>query len=228
MAEKLLRPCFVPHLDTTEGVADLEFFFDPVCPWAWITSRWVVNVMEEQSMEVDWRFICLRMVNEERDYGKEFPPGYERGHTRGLELLRVAAAVRTQEGASAVLALYSLIGRTMHNEGNPAAFDDPRGVERILAELGCSSDLAGAASSSEYDDLLRAETREALDRCGGDIGTPVLSFSPPDGPSFFGPVISKAPTGPEAVALWDAVVALGANPHFSELKRSLRGAPEFD
>lgn len=209
-------------------MVDLEFFFDPVCPWAWITSRWVVNVMEEQSMEVDWRFICLRMLNEERDYGKEFPPGYERGHTRGLELLRVAAAVRTQEGASAVPALYSLIGRTMHDEGNPAAFDHSRGIERILAELGCSSDLAAASSSSEYDDLLRAETREALDRCGGDIGTPVLSFSPPDGPSFFGPVISKAPKGREAVALWDAVVALGTNPHFSELKRSLRGAPEFD
>ena len=209
-------------------MADLEFFFDPVCPWAWITSRWVVNVMEEQPMEVDWRFICLRMVNEDRDYDKEFPSGYERSHTRGLELLRVAAAVRTQHGASAVLALYSLIGRTMHNESNATAFDDRRGVERILAELGCSSDLAGAAGSSEYDDLLRAETKEALHRCGGNIGTPVLSFSPPDGPSFFGPVISKAPKGGEAVELWDAVVALGANPHFSELKRSIRGAPEFE
>lgn len=214
-------------MDRTESMADLEFFFDPVCPWAWMTSRWVVNVMEEQPIDVEWRFICLRMVNEERDYVKEFAPGYERSHTRGLELLRVAAAVRTQAGASAVPTLYTLIGRTIHNEGNAAALDDRRGLERILVELGCSG-VAGAATTSEYDDLIRAETQEALDRCGGNIGTPVLSFAPPDGPSFFGPVISKAPKGTEAVELWDAVVTLGANPHFSELKRSNRGRPEFD
>lgn len=179
-------------------------------------------------MEVDWRFICLRMVNEERDYGNDFPPDYERSHTRGLALLRVAAAVRAHEGAPAVLALYSLIGRTIHNDGNATVFDDPEGVMRVLAQLGYSSDLAGAASTSEYDELIRAETTEALERCGGNIGTPVLSFSPPDGPSFFGPVINKAPKGVEAVELWDAVVTLGANPCFSELKRSLRGRPEFD
>ena len=75
---------------------------------------------------------------------------------------------------------------------------------------------------------MRAETAEALQRCGGNIGTPVLSFAPPGGPSFFGPVINKAPKGKEAVELWDAVLALGNNPHFSELKRSLRGRPDFD
>ena len=209
-------------------MADLDFFFDPVCPWAWITSRWVVNVIDEQPMDVDWRFICLRIVNEHRDYEKEFPPGYDRGHTRGLELLRVAAAVRAEVGPQGVLPLYSVVGRIMHDERSREAFDDPATTERVLAELGFPLHLAASATSTDYDEVIRFETQQALDRCGGNIGTPVLSFSPPDGPSFFGPVINKAPKGREAVELWDAVVALGSNPHFSELKRSLRGRPQFD
>jgi len=209
-------------------MADLEFFWDPVCPWAWITSRWVVNVCAEQPMDVDWKFICLRIVNEDKDYERDFRPGYERGHTRGLELLRVAAAVRQRSGNEAVLPLYTAFGRTIHLERDAVAFDERGGIERILTELGHPAELADAAYSTEYDKVVRAETAEALERCGGNIGTPVLSFAPPDGPSFFGPVINKAPKGKEAVQLWDAVLALGNNPHFSELKRSLRGRPDFD
>ena len=208
-------------------MADLEFFWDPVCPWAWLTSRWVVNVIEEKGMEVDWRFISLRIVNEARDYEKEFRAGYERGHTRGLELLRVAAAARTTLGPETVLPLYTAFGERIHLEKNPESFDDPSGVASILTTLGYPAELGAAATSTDHDELIRAETQEALDRCGGNIGTPVLSFTPPDGPSFFGPVINKAPKGKEAVELWDAVMALGSNPHFSELKRSLRGRPDF-
>ena len=208
-------------------MAEVEFFWDPVCPWAWITSRWVVNVVAEKSMEVDWRFISLRMVNEDEDYEK-FPADYEHFHNRGLELLRVAAAVRAELDRHAVLPLYSALGRVIHNEGNVTALEGRAGVERVLVELGYPPELAGAAESSEHDDVVRADTREALDRCGGNIGTPVLSFSPPDGPSFFGPVISRAPKGREALDLWDAVVTLGSNPHFSELKRTTRERPVFD
>jgi 2-hydroxychromene-2-carboxylate isomerase len=209
-------------------MADLEFFWDPVCPWAWLTSRWVVNVVAEKPMDVDWRFISLRLINADKDYAKDFREGYERGHTRGLELLRVAAAAREEIGPEAMLPLYSAFGRTIHVEANPTAFDDPGGVEGILEELGYPTTLGAAAYSTERDELLRAEGQEALDRCGGNIGTPVLSFSPPDGPSFFGPVINRAPKGSEAVELWDAVMALGSNPHFSELKRSTRGRPQFE
>jgi hypothetical protein len=179
-------------------------------------------------MQVDWRFISLRMVNHERDYEKDFGPGYERGHMRGLELLRVAAAVRAELGNDAVLPLYSVFGRTIHNERNREVFDERRGVEEALAELDYPLALAAAATTSGYDDLIWTETNQALDRCGGNIGTPVLTFTPPDGPSFFGPVINVAPKGKEAVELWDAVLALGSNPHFSELKRSTRGRPQFD
>lgn len=209
-------------------MADLEFFWDPVCPWAWLTSRWVVNVMAEQPMDVDWKFICLRIVNEAKDYEKDFSPGYERGHTRGLELLRVAAKVREEAGREAMLPLYTAYGRVIHLQKNAVAFDDRSGIEAVLGGLGHPTEWADAAYVTDYDAVVRAETAEALERCGGNIGTPVLSFTPPDGPSFFGPVINKAPKGSEAIELWNAVLALGTNPHFSELKRSLRGRTQFD
>ena len=214
-------------------MAELEFFWDPVCPWAWITSRWVVNVTDEraargESLDVDWKFICLRIVNDAKDYEKDFAPGYQRGHMRGMELLRVAAAVRAEAGPEAMLPLYTAYGRIIHDQHDPTAFDDPTGVEGVLRDLGHPVAPAEAATSTDFDDVLRTETAEALDRCGGNIGTPVLSFAPPDGSSFFGPVISKAPKGADALALWDAVTALGTNPYFSELKRSTRSRPQFD
>ncbi len=179
-------------------------------------------------MEDDWRFISHRIVNKDRHNETEFRPGYERGHTRGLELLRVAAAVRLELGGEAVLPLYTVLGRVIHHERAAPSFDEPGGMQGVLEELGYPVALGAAATSTEHDELIAFETQEALDRCGGNIGTPVLSFTPPDGPSFFGPVINKAPKGQAAVDLWDAVVALGSNPHFSELKRSTRGRPEFD
>ena len=179
-------------------------------------------------MEVDWRFISLRMVNKDRDYATEFRAGYERGHTRGLELLRVAAAVREELGRDAVLPLYTAFGEVIHHERGAERFDEQSGVHAVLEGLGYPVRLGEAARSTEHDEVIATETQEALDRCGGNIGTPVLTFGPPDGPSFFGPVINKAPKGQEAVDLWDAVIALGSNPHFSELKRSLRGRPQFD
>jgi hypothetical protein len=185
-------------------------------------------VTVERPLDVDWKFICLRMVNDSKDYETEFPPNYQRGHTRGLELLRVAAALRATSGPAAMLPLYTAYGQIIHVEASPQVFDDPAGLEGVLTQLGYPVELAAVAYGTDYDDVVRAETDEALSRCGGNIGTPVLSFGPPDGPSFFGPVINQAPSGADAVVLWDAVVALGRNPHFSELKRSLRGRPRFD
>ncbi len=209
-------------------MADVEYFWDPACPFSWITSRWVVNVMEQQPMTVDWRFISLRMINEHKDYEIDFPGGSERVHTRGLELLRVADAVRKELGAGAVLPLYTALGMRIHVEKDPSSLDDVVGVEAILAELGYPVDLAAAMHSPEHDAVIRADSEEALERCGGNVGTPIISFTPPDGPTFFGPVISRAPKGQEAVDLWNAVRVLGANEDFSELKRSTRGRPQFD
>jgi hypothetical protein len=177
-------------------------------------------------MDVDWKFICLRIVNESRDYSKD-REGYERGHMRGMELLRVAAAVRNGVGRDAMLPLYHAYAQVIHVERERERFDDPAAIRGVLSDLGYPVELADAAYSTEFDDVLRTETEQALDRCGGNIGTPVLTFSPPEGPSFFGPVINKAPKGADALELWDAVWTLGNNSHFSELKRSTRGRPDF-
>lgn len=209
-------------------MVDVEFFWDPGCPWAWMTSRWVVNVMAERPLEVDWRFLSLRILNEDKDYRSDFPRGYRHRHTRGLKLLRVADAVRSECGREAVLPLYSAFGRIIHVEKRPEFLDQQRGIEKVLADLGYPQELASAAASRRRDAQIRSDTEEALERCGGNIGTPVVSFSPPHGPAFFGPVISRAPRGQEALDLWDAVVVLGRNPDFSELKRSNRGSLQFD
>ena len=177
-------------------------------------------------MDVDWKFICLRIVNENHDYSNA-RPGYERAHMRGMELLRVAAATRDKVGRQAMLPLYQRLAEVIHVEGNRESFDEPAGIKSVLESLELPVELVDAAYTTDYDEVLRTETTQALDRCGGNIGTPVLSFSPPDGPSFFGPVINKAPAGPEALELWDAVWTLGNNAHFSELKRSNRGRPDF-
>ncbi|MFM7537771.1 MAG: DsbA family protein [Acidimicrobiales bacterium] len=210
-------------------MTDVEFFWDPVCPWAWITSCWIRNVQAERpTMAVDWRFISLRMVNAGKDYDKDFPPGYTLVHGRGLRLLRVAAAVKAASEPEQVGALYRAYGLQMHNGGNREYFDDPDNLRATLQQLGLAADLAGAVDASEFDAEIQASTDEALARCGGNVGTPIISWQPPDGPSFFGPVISKAPSGPEAVRLWDAITELGANPWFAELKRSVRARPIFD
>lgn len=209
-------------------MADVEFFWDPVCPWAWITSCWVRNVQAERPMEVDWRFISLRIINEHRDYDREFPEGYIATHTRGLKLLRVAASVRATEGRAPIGGLYEAFGTVIHPGRNATSLDSVDGIAAALAGLGLDTAHAAAADDTDFDEVIRADTSEAMERCGGNVGTPILSWQPPDGPSFFGPVISKAPRGAEAVKLWDAITELGANPWFSELKRSTRSRPQFD
>lgn len=209
-------------------MVDCEFFWDPGCPWAWVASRWVTNVQAEMPVEVDWRFLSLRILNEDKDYDAEFPPGYERRHQRGLELLRVAVAVREHAGADAVLPYYGAVGQRIHVQGDGESFDNRSGIEAVLRALGHPADLARAAGDTAYDAVIRADTGDALERCGGAIGTPVLSFAPPDGPSFFGPVINRAPKGDDAVELWQCVAALARNPHFSELKRAHRDQPVLE
>ena len=207
-------------------MADVEFFWDPVCPWAWITSRWMVEVQSQRPLEVDWKFISLRFVNQDRDYATEFPEGYVRQHTQGLRLLRVAAAVRKSAGPEAMPDLYTAFGEIIHDARNRDALYETPAIADVVGLLGHKRSLADAADGPEFDDVILAETTEALDRCGGFVGTPVISFAPPDGPSFFGPVISRVPKGEEALALWDAAITLGRYPHFAELKRTNRGKPD--
>jgi len=208
---------------------DIHFYFDPVCPFAWMTSKWVRQVIAQRDYTVDWRFISLRMINAAVDYDSHFPPGYEAGHTAGLKLLRVAARVRADYGRDRVGSLYEAIG-TQVFDTEPDERQD-RGsrtfLEPILAHLGLPAALAGALDDSSFDAELQRETDEALALTGKDVGTPIIHFQPPDGVAFFGPVISRLPDEADATRLWDHVVGLAGFPGFAELKRSLRERPQL-
>jgi 2-hydroxychromene-2-carboxylate isomerase len=214
-------------------MADLHFYFDPVCPFAWMTSKWVRQVAAQRDYDVDWRFISLRVVNADVDYAAHFPPEYEAGHTAGLRLLRVAARARSMRGREAVGPLYAALGQHIfeseRGEWLSGEHRDTREfVEPILAEAGLPADLADALDDDGADDEIRAETAEALALTGKDVGTPILHFRPAEGGiAFFGPVISRLPGAEDAVELWDHVVALASFPGFAELKRSLRERPQL-
>jgi 2-hydroxychromene-2-carboxylate isomerase len=210
--------------------ADLHFYFDPVCPFAWMTSKWVRRVAGHRAYDVDWRFISLRLLNAHIDYAAHFPADYDAGHTDGLRLLRVAARARAEHGRTAVAALYEAFGRRIFEVDQPPR-SGLRGTPDVagpaLAEAGLPVDLADALDDASWDAEIRAETDEALTLTGKDVGTPILHFQPPEGVAFFGPVISRLPDDAEAVALWDHVVGLATFPGFAELKRSLREQPQL-
>ena len=213
--------------------ADINFYFDPVCPFAWMTSKWVRLVMAQREYAVDWRFISLRLVNSDVDYDAHFPPEYEAGHTAGLRLLRVAAKTRATVGREAVGPLYAAMGRKIFDSdaGDDLAARENRGtrafVEPVLADVGLDAALADALDDPSLDAEIGAETDEALALTGKDVGTPIIHFQPPTGVAFFGPVISRLPSDADAVRLWDHVVGLASFPGFAELKRSLRERPQL-
>jgi 2-hydroxychromene-2-carboxylate isomerase len=210
--------------------AELNFYFDPVCPFAWLTSTWVRQVAAQRDFAVDWRFISLRLLNAHIDYASHFPPDYEAGHTAGLRLLRVAARVRAAHGRDAVGPLYEAFGRHLFEvdrQPDIAVRGSREFVAPVLAEAGLPPALAAAVDDESADVEIQAETDEALTLTGKDVGTPILHFHPPEGRSFFGPVISRVPSDAQAVELWDHVVALAGFPGFAELKRSLRERPQL-
>lgn len=207
-------------------MADVDFFWDPVCPWAWITSRWVTNVQAEIGIDVDWRFISLKLLNEEKGYPPELVERYTQTHGLGYQLLNVAAAVRAATGSARLGDLYTAFGSRIHVERDAASLREVAGIAAVLGSLDLDPAFAEASRSHPHAGDVRADTELALERAGRDVGTPVLTFGPPDGHSFFGPVIARAPTGTDAVRLWETVTTLAAFPGFAELKRSIRSTPE--
>jgi hypothetical protein len=212
---------------------DLHFYFDPVCPFAWLTSKWVRIVASQRDYRVDWRFISLRILNAHIDYASHFPPEYEAGHTAGLRLLRVAARVRAEHGRDAVGPLYEAFGTRIFDTSRDVDPLSASGqgsqdmLEPLLRDAGLPTGLADALDDQTLDDEIRAETEEALALTGRDVGTPILHFQPPGGTALFGPVISRLPSADEAGELWDHVIALAAFPGFAEIKRSLRERPQL-
>ncbi len=219
--------------DLVNQSVDIEFFWDPICPFAWQTSRWLRRVAVLRELTVDWRFINLSILNEERDYESELPAGHQESHDQGRRMLRVAAAVRAGEGPKAMGALYQAFGETIWHRLNGesadhrAAMATPEHLANVLKLAGVDGSYADAATDCQFDEVLRAETAEAVARTGSDVGTPIITFGPPEGPSIFGPVISTVPeTDEECLALYDATLTLCQFETFSELKRSNR--PRLD
>ena len=213
-------------------MSDVHFWFDPVCPFAWMTSKWVRMVAAQREYDIQWRFVSLRLLNGHVDYDRHFPPEYEAGHTAGLKLLRVCAQAQADHGEQAVGRLYEVLGTRLWDTGRISTADllqeDPHALlDPVLTEAGLPVSLGTALDDSSWDVLIQQETDAALSLTGKDVGTPILHFQPPEGVAFFGPVISRLPEPDRAVELWDHVVGLAAFPGFAELKRSLRELPQL-
>lgn len=208
---------------------DAEFFLDTMCPWCWLTSRWIMNVKAERELNVRWRFISLKILNEDRS--DDYSESHRAGHHTGLRILRVCHAVREAEGNDALAGLYTRIGTTLHTQGGrrDESFVLEDAMRTWLKEAQLDEGYADHLDDESHDETLREETDLALSRTGPDVGTPIITFYPDTdrAASLFGPVIPKAPKGAEAVALWDAVATI-AGSGVAEIKRTLRGDISFD
>ncbi len=203
-------------------VADM--WFDPICPWAWMTSRWLLEVERTRDVRVRFHVMSLSVLNEGRE---GLPERYERLLRTGWGPVRVAIAVEDKCGGDALRAFYTALGTRIHNLDLPIS----RALyEAALAEAGLPAELANAAETTEWDEALRASHHAGMDPVGDEVGTPVIHTPGPAGETiaFFGPVVSPAPKGESAGRLWDGVLLVSGTDGFFELKRTRTRDPIFD
>ena len=207
--------------DTSPMTAD--FWFDPLCPWAWMTSRWMLEVEQVRSVRVDWHVMSLAVLNE----GRDLPEQYVALMAKAWGPVRVVIAAQQQVGEDVVLPLYTAMGTRIHVEGRD---DYDVIIREALDEAGLPASLADFATTTDVDDELRRSHRAGISLVGQDVGTPVVAFPGLDGEpvGIFGPVVSPAPKGEAAGRLWDGCVLVAGTPGFFELKRTRDVEPMFD
>lgn len=202
--------------ETTPNQAD--FWFDPVCPFAWITSRWIGEVEAVRDIKTVWHVMSLAVLNE----GRDLDPDYRKSMDNAWGPVRVIIAAKEQHGDHVIKPLYDAMGTQIHEGGQK---DFAIVISKALAECGLPAGLAETATSDVFDSQLRASHEEGISLVGQDVGTPVVAFN---GTAFFGPVLTRIPRDEQAGKLWDATVALASYPHFFEIKRSRTERPRFD
>jgi predicted DsbA family dithiol-disulfide isomerase len=197
----------------------VDFWFDPLCPWAWITSRWMLEAEKVRPITARWHVMSLAVLNENKE---DLPEGYKERLQQAWGPVRVCIAAEQKYGPEVLLPLYTAIGTRFHDQ---KAERDRETIVAAIAEAGLPAELIDALDSTDYDEAVRASHKDGMDRVGYEVGTPVISV---EGTSFFGPVISPIPRGEAAGKLWDGVVLVAGTDGFFELKRSRTRDPIFD
>ncbi|MER7207773.1 disulfide bond formation protein DsbA [Streptosporangium sp. NPDC000239] len=200
----------------------VDLWFDPFCPFAWMTSRWLLEVEKVRPIEPRWHIMSLNILNEDKDV----PETYREMIARAIGPVRVVAAVQDKYDSETVGRLYTELGTRLHNQGRLKELDSLREtVEEALEAAGLERAFADAMDSEEFDEILRASHNDGINRVGQEVGTPVIAVGDV---AFFGPVVSPAPKGEEAAKLWDGVRLVAGIDGFFELKRSRTRPPIFD